>query len=262
VADDEVVFEVDGDLLVPTELALGPWDPGMLHGGPVAAALLRAVESEVAAAGLLGHLARFDLQLTRPVPRQPMRARATVTRAGRRSQAVQAVLDIDDQEVSRATAMLVVAPPTVADDAPYPDDRLPEVESCPVPPPSPGDWRNYTQAVEFRTIRGEFRTPGPTACWMRLTVPMFRGEPTSPAVSVIALADFGNGISQVLTFDQAVFINPELTVYLHRPPVSAWVGLDSVTWMASQGAAYSDTALFDERGRIGRGVQALVVEAR
>lgn len=30
------LFVADGDLLVPTEFARGPWSPDSLHGGPVA----------------------------------------------------------------------------------------------------------------------------------------------------------------------------------------------------------------------------------
>jgi Acyl-CoA thioesterase C-terminal domain/Acyl-CoA thioesterase N-terminal domain len=268
---DDAVFELDGELLVPTELARGPWDPGFLHGGPVAAALLRAVQREAASAELPGRLVRFHLELPRPVPCRPMRATASVARAGHRSQELDASLfvdgvdgldgEIDGEPVCRATALLVASPPELVDDRPYPDDRLPPVDGVPPDETEPA-WRNYVEACEFRTVHGAFRTPGPCTCWMRLVVPMFAGEPTTPEVSVVSLADYGNGISQVLAFDEAVFVNPEITVYLHRPPVSEWIGLEAVTWMDSGGTALSDTALYDERGRIGRGLQALVVTLR
>ena len=59
-----------------------------------------------------------------------------------------------------------------------------------------------------------------------------------------------------------MFINPDLTVYLRRLPVGEWVGLDAGTWLERDAAAYAESALYDERGRIGRAVQALYVAAR
>ena len=49
---------------LPTDLARGPWDPGALHGGPVAALLARAAEP------LLEPLqpVRLTVELLRPVP--------------------------------------------------------------------------------------------------------------------------------------------------------------------------------------------------
>src|SRR6185295_13004946 len=38
------LFDIDGDVAVPSELTRGPWDPRAMHGGPPAALLARAVE--------------------------------------------------------------------------------------------------------------------------------------------------------------------------------------------------------------------------
>ena len=43
------LFVPDGDDLVPTDLARGPWSPESLHGGPVAALVTRATERRGAA---------------------------------------------------------------------------------------------------------------------------------------------------------------------------------------------------------------------
>ena len=46
---------------------------------------------------------------------------------------------------------------------------------------------------------------------------------------VMAAADFGNGLSGVLDYFKYIYINPDLTVYLHRQPVGEWVCLDAAT---------------------------------
>src|SRR5918998_2969477 len=62
----EAFFERDGDVLVPSELTRGPWDPGAQHAGPPAALLGRAVELE----GM--HVGRITVEILRPVPLAPL----------------------------------------------------------------------------------------------------------------------------------------------------------------------------------------------
>jgi hypothetical protein len=54
----------------------------------------------------------------------------------------------------------------------------------------------------------------------------------------------------------------ELTVHLERTPVGEWVCLDAVTLPGGDGVGVADTLLLDERGRIGRGMQALLISER
>lgn len=46
---------------------------------------------------------------------------------------------------------------------------------------------------------------------------------------MVAAADFLNGISSVVDPVQATYINPDLTVTVHRLPVGEWVAVDAVT---------------------------------
>ena len=45
-------------------------------------------------------------------------------------------------------------------------------------------------------------------------------------------------------------------------PVGEWVCLDAVTRPQPNGIGVADTLLLDERGRIGRGLQSLLVSER
>ena len=45
----------------------------------------------------------------------------------------------------------------------------------------------------------------------------------------VATADFGNGVSAELPFDDYLFINADLTIHLWRAPRGEWIGLDAQT---------------------------------
>src|SRR5439155_26976351 len=103
---------------------------------------------------------------------------------------------------------------------------------------------------------------GPVTGWMRLRTPIVAGETPTPLMRVAAAADFGNGVSRVLDFERYLFINPDLTIYLHRLLVGEWVCLDAITWPSVAGVGVAESALYDERGRIGRSLQALLIDRR
>jgi hypothetical protein len=254
----DAVFHRDGDRYVPTELARGPWDPNAQHGGAPGALLARMVEQHDI--GPPAHVARMTIELLRPVPMQPIVLRARTLRPGKKVQLVEASVLAGDTEVVRATALRIrVADIEFADS---PVERL---------TPGPGALRerfenlgplNFGFAMDVSAARGEFGVPGPAAAWFRLAAPVVAGEETTPLMRVAAAADFGNGISGAVSWDEYVFINPDLTIYLHRLPAGEWVGLDAVTWPTHEGVGIADTALYDERGRIGRSVQALLLDRR
>ena len=69
------------------------------------------------------------------------------------------------------------------------------------------------------------------------------GEQPSGVQRAAAAADFGNGISWVLPFEQWIFLNPDLTLHLARPPVGEWIGLDAFTLPSDQGMAMAESAV-------------------
>ena len=254
----DAVFHRDGERFVPTELASGPWDPNAQHGGPCAALLAGLLEQHDA--GPAARVVRMTIELLRPVPMQPIELRARTLRPGKKVQLVEGSVLADGNEVVRGTALRIrVADIEFADP---PDDRL---------TPGPGKRRerfenlgplNFGFAMEMSMARGEIGVPGPAAVWFRLAVPVVSGEETTPLMRVAAAADFGNGISGAVTWDEHLFINPDLTIYLHRVPAGDWIGLDARTWPTHEGVGIADTALYDESGRIGRSVQALLLDRR
>ena len=118
----------------------------------------------------------------------------------------------------------------------------------------------HADAVEHRFVAGSMGTPGAATDWIRLRVPVVAGESPSPLQRVAAAADFGNGVSWVLPrTDGWQFINPDLTVYLHRTLVGEWVCLEAVTWPGPEGVGMAESRLWDQNGVVGRSVQSLLL---
>ena len=259
----DAVFVHDGDAFTATDLALGPWAPGALHGGATAALIAHVLPGHANGPGPDPglRLARLTYEFVRPVPVGPLTVRVEQVRPGRRVALLDAfVTDPEGTEVTRARGLLL---------------RPSEIEATPAqPPPFPGpedgaanDWDERrpmfaTHAMEIRFVEGRFREPGAATAWFRLRAPLIHGEPTRPLDRVAAAGDFGNGIASVLDWRAHVFINPDLTLYLEREPVDEWVALQSEMRVLSGSAAVAESVLWDRRGRIGRALQSLVVGPR
>jgi acyl-Coa thioesterase superfamily protein len=114
--------------------------------------------------------------------------------------------------------------------------------------------------MEIVFARGKFLEPGPATVWMRPRVTLVEGEQFSPLQRVLVAADGGNGVSAPLDWSGYIFINTDLSVHLLRHPEGEWVCLDAVTHV--DGIGMTDTALWDQHGRIGRAAQTLLVRAR
>jgi len=258
----DALFVPDGDALVPTDLARGPWSPESLHGGPVAAVVTRATERAVPPDDGL-RIVRLTLELVRPVGTTPLLAVARVSRPGQKVQVVDTVVTQNGTEVAWGRAVRIRVDPTgetpeptvPEDDAPAPPEAGAEV------PSRISDYSGFHNgAVDIRYVRGRIDRPGPATAWFRLRVPVVAGEQPTPAQRVMAVADFGNGIGSELEFGSHLFINPDLSVYVHRPLDGEWVCLDARTRFGPPGTGMAESALWDVGGRIGRALQSLYIE--
>jgi len=261
----EALFRPDGDRWLPDPLTRGPWSPDAMHGGPVAALLARAAERVEAPSPM--HPARLTIDLMRPVPLVPLRVRTTVLRPGKKVQWVEArLLAGDDVEVARATLLRIriqdIAWPATTGGGDTARIIPGPEAAAPVRPLFTADPAYHSAATEHRVVRGAWGELGPTTDWIRLRIPLVAGETPSPLQRVAAVADFGNGISAALPYESYRFINPDLTLTLHRPPAGEWVCLDAATFPERHGVGVAESVLYDERGRIGHATQTLLLEAR
>lgn len=264
---DRAVFLPSDGRFVATKLSRGPWDANAQHGGAPAALLARAFERLPAAPDDSGALviARVTYELLRPAPVGEIEVEAEVARPGRRARLLEGVVRAaDGTELVRARAIQVrVAeaeggdpePPPVGPEQGRPHE--PGGEGF-VPPHSP---MFAPDALEIRFVSGVFGH-GPATAWFRMRVPLVAGEEPTPLQRLAAAGDFGNGISAVLPWDRYVFINPDLTLYVDRPPQGDWIGLASRTIIPRGGVGIAESVIYDTRGRVGRAVQALLVARR
>jgi hypothetical protein len=88
------------------------------------------------------------------------------------------------------------------------------------------------------------------------------GEQPSPLQRVMIAADVGNGVSAALDYRRYLFINVDLTVHLERLPAGEWVCVDAVTLPQPNGVGTAESVLSDERGRLGRALQTLLIAER
>jgi hypothetical protein len=253
------IFDRDGDTFTPTEAALSPWSDQQLHGGPPAMLLAREVERFPADQPMF--VVRMTVELLRPVGQVPLTVRSRVVRPGRKVQLVEASLWSAEQEVARMTALRIRT-----GEVPVP------VNDDPPPRPAPeglvwltGGWRQgggfHPLGVEVRSAVGKIAV-APGWCWFRLRLPVVPDEEPSPLQRVCAAADFPNGISFVVSPLETMFVNPDLTVYVHRLPAGEWVLCDARTWLEPHGTGVAEGTLYDAHGRIGRSLQGLILERR
>ncbi len=258
---DEPVFEGSDGRFVASELSRGPWDPRAQHGGAAAALIVRAFERLPAPEGL--SLARITYEFVRPAPVGPVEVRAEIVRPGKRVQLLEASIAADGVEVVRARGLRVHRAQTGAAMADGdgagppagPDAGRPAELDAPFRPMFALD------SVEIRFVDGAWGQ-SPCAAWFRLRRPLVSDETPSGLQQLAAAGDFGNGISARLSWNEYLFINPDLTLYIEREPVGEWICLVSETRISADGIGLAESVLYDQRGRVGRATQALLVAPR
>jgi Acyl-CoA thioesterase N-terminal domain/Acyl-CoA thioesterase C-terminal domain len=260
----EAIYLSEGpSRFLPTELARGPWDPDAQHGGAPAALIARAVEQTESAVPM--NVVRLTYEFLRPVPLTPLDLSTRVLRPGRRVQLIEATLRAGEQEVVRATALRIrsdAVPAPAADGVSPPHGGPATSEPIHMPAFERGPTMFARDGMEVRFAKGAFADVGPAFAWFRLRAPLVAGEVPSPLQRLAAAGDFGNGIATAVSWATHVFINPDLTLYVERLPEGEWVGLDAITRVGDAGIGVSDSALYDERGRVGRAQQGLYVAER
>jgi hypothetical protein len=265
----EHIYERDGDLFVPGEWAGGPWSPDAQHGGPAAGLFTRAAEECSAEASL--QLARLTVDLFRPVPKQPLRLATRWLRRGRKLALAELSLLRGEEEVARASALLL---------APRPELATSWSDPTPAPPsPEHGDPHEFMPpwlreqappgfhlSIEARTVRDELGF----SAWLTTPLELVAGEATSPQVRFGMLSDLSFAMGGRLAFlrgsadartQPTRFINADITVYRERVPEGAWLGFRPSVMADRAGIGIAEVVQFDRAGRIGRSLQALVANS-
>jgi hypothetical protein len=256
----DAIFRVDGNRAVTSPDAAGPWDARMQHGSAPPSLVVWAAEAIPTSVPM--QIARVTIDLMRPVPVAPLTIETDVLREGRKIQLCAIKLLADGVVVVGATVLKIktqalALPSEVADlpvELPGPDQSIVEPANFAGSP--------FVKCISMRAARGRFGVPGPGAIWFRVDQPLVEGSPVSQAMRAVVAADFSNGTSAALDFQQWTFINADLTVNLARQPVGEWILVDAESWIGPDGAGLAMARLADQGGYFGRAIQSLVIEKR
>ncbi len=260
--DVAALFSPDGEAMVSAPHARGPWDKRMMHGGAPSALLAGAIEETQPGENLV--VTRLTIDFLSGVPLGPVRVATRLARPGRRLQVVDATLDAGERPACLARAVRVRRAELPGADAQPPG-------AAPLPAPEQGepmtpfvqDGEQYFHPVacEIRRVTGEFGS-GAVAAWIRLRCEVVAGEAPSQLQRVAAAADFANGLSWILSFEEWLFVNTELTIHLAREAVGEWIGLDARSSISAAGFGLSTATLHDLHGTFGSCAQSLFVQPR
>jgi hypothetical protein len=257
----------DPDIFESTPLAASGWYGDGQHGGVVSALMTRAIELVPVLTPM--PLARVTVELFRVVPVALLRVSSEVIRQGKKIQVMKASLSAGGVELATATGLKLRRA----------DLELPEesraVADLPASPKKAtlvpldrwgvGDEGRilfHRHAIEVREVEGSYHQLGPAAVWFRLLTPLVAGEAISDFQRAVIVADFGNGISRQVHTRDWVFMNPDLTVNLHRHPGGQWLGLRARSWYDPSGRGVVGGELFDDAGPIGRSMQTVFLDRR
>ncbi len=247
----------DAHWFLPTDYTRGPWDKDACHAGPPTALMARAVEALFPDL----QLTRLTVELMRPIPMTGFRVQAEVRRPGRQVSLTEAEILDDDHIYARAFGMhLRILHDLAVDTAPTRVPRLQDAIPGPFPITPTHDLRAINSSFESRyDPEGSSGTGGPTTVWMRSLASILPDEEASPFQRICPLADSGNGISWNNYLDQVSFINPDLTISIHRPPDGEWLCSRVASQWHASGIGTADAELFDRHGPVGRATQNLLL---
>ena len=255
---DEAFYEPLGEgLFRATAATIGPWSPGLQHGGPPSALLAHLLEKLSPRPG--ARIARLSVELLGPVEVGEMRVSAAVERPGKRVQLLSARAEVNGREALRALAWQLSAEPGRS---PVIGPREP---APPLPAPQPQRFFPglpafpYGEALEWRFTEGGFSEPGPATVWTRCRIPLVAGEPLTGLTRLVTMVDSANGISWELPLGRFTFVPVDMNLVLRRLPEGEWVGMAARTTVEGDGIGMVRTRLFDAGGTLGEGLHTLFV---
>ena len=265
----DFLYERDGEVFVPTQWAGGPWSPDAQHGGPPAGLFARMAERAERESGL--QLARLTVDLCKPVPRVPLRLEQRWVRRGRKLGLVEGALLRGEEEIARATALLLVARPELGSSFGEPALAPPAPEHARAIEFMPSAYASQLPPGFHFSIQARIgRDDAGHVAWLTTPLTLVAGEPTSPQVRFGMLSDLGFAMSGHLAMRRSAlaphdvgvrFINADITIYRERAPEGDWLAFRPAALSNQGGIGVAEVVQFDRAGRIGRSLQALVANS-
>jgi Thioesterase-like superfamily len=251
-------FARRGDAFIPNAVSNGPWNPDSMHGRVVIGLLAHVIEEQHGSPDFVP--ARLTVDMFRlPDIHTPTEVTTKRIRDGLRIRLVEAEFFSGGTSMARGSCQLLRrtenAPGNVWSPANW-DAPLPDSIPAPTDPRlcMNGKWTT-------RPIVGQMGSLGPRRLWISEVRELVQGVPMSPFVHVATGADFASPFANA--GDQGLgYINSDVTLYLHRLPVTRWIGFEVVNHHATEGVAIGECWLYDERGPIGTSTVAALAQRK
>jgi Thioesterase-like superfamily len=242
---NEPFFRKQNGLFQPTRAGVGPWNADSLHGRLIVGLLGAEIERLHGSADYMP--ARLTVDMYKLPDLSPVEVVTRVVKDGYRIKVIDAEFISGGVSAGRATCQLLRRtedPPGKVWTRPGWDAPAPaEIEAPAANVAMGGMWT-------IRPITGGFGTPGPRKVWMAEVRDLVEGEPWTPFARVAVAADIASPFAN--SGDQGLgYINSDVTLYLHREPVTKWVGFEVFNHGATAGVAIGECFVHDEQGPIG-----------
>jgi hypothetical protein len=250
--DVEALFVPEGEFLLPTEFAVGPWRPDALHGSAVAALMAAALDDPPR------NVARLTVDLFGSVPLQRLRLELGDEQSGRKVQRRFAALSVDGRTLARAEALFLTRS-ELETPANAPPGAEPPGDLAPLPDTRAG-WPGFeSRAMALRTERTQ---EGHMRGWFTLLVPSIADQPLTSLQSAAAAADYtSGGTNLILSLNEWLFMSVDLTVNFSRRPLGDWVGLESPpSLLGGSGVGLASAVLHDRDGWFARVSQTQLIQ--
>ena len=242
---NEPFFRKQNGLFQPTRAGVGPWNSDSLHGRLIVGLLGAEIERLHGSADYMP--ARLTVDMYRLPDLSPVEVVTRVVKDGYRIKVIDAEFISGGQAAGRWRGQLLRRtedPPGKVWTRPGWDAPAPAGIEAPAANVAMGGmWK-------IRPISGGFGTPGPRKVWMAEVRDLVEGEPWTPFARVAVAADIASPFAN--SGDQGLgYINTDVTLYLHREPVTEWVGFEVFNHGATAGEAIGECIVHDEQGPIG-----------
>lgn len=256
-SDKSFFTQRDNSWFLPTDYTRGPWHEDHCHAGPPTGLMARSIEQ----LNPSQRLVRLTVNLMRPIPMAGFKVESHIERTGRivTHSSVQ-LTDADDKVC--ATAIGLQMTPQPEQDFPTQKTHHGAIEDA-----TPGGFpiqkflhskTGFNSGAEVRYPPGHSNDPGPTIAWLK-TIPLLSDETDSPFQRLCPMADCGNAFGRNAEPWEVNFMNPDLTIVLHRDPVGEWIGTSATNYWEPNGIGLADAQLFDNNGTVGRALQTLLL---
>jgi acyl-CoA thioesterase len=249
-------FRTDGNSFIPTSAAVGPWDARSLHGRVVAGLLGAEIERRHGSADYMP--ARLTVDMYRLPDLSPITVETRMIRDGKRIKVVEAELFSNGVSMAKASSQLLLrtqnAPGTVWSP---PDWKVPGPDEIPAVDEATAKNRMW----EVRSITGRMGTVGARRLWMRELRDLVENRPITPFTRAALTADYASPLANA--GDEGLgYINSDVTLYLHRLPVTEWIGIEVNNHHATDGVAIAQCIFYDEKGAIGTSSVAALAQQK